>query len=145
MRAIASALIGFFLLSVFFIKGYFFFRSFPKRYEMVELSLFVSPNFINQRIHSPFHPTCSTKLLRDLAPVTQKIAMAKNLLHFGKSDSALSVLPQLPIFESVKMESQTGITLIPHSVPPIPLTLRALNHQPKAQNTIIIDRDIYLY
>src|SRR5579859_1564226 len=120
IRAICSAPIGFFFLSVFFIKVYFFPRSFPKRYEMVELSLLVSTNFVNQRIHSLFYPARGAELLRVLAAVAQKVAMAKDLLRLGKSDSALPVRLQLPILASVKVEPETGITLIPHSMPPIP-------------------------
>jgi len=113
--AICSALIGFFL-SIFFIKGNLFLRCFPEGDEMVELSLLVSPDLKNQRIRSSVHPTCGAKLFRDFAPVTQKIPMTKDLLRISKSDSSFTIFTQLPVFTRVKVESQAGITLIPHSM-----------------------------
>jgi len=85
---------------------------------MIELSLFVSPNFINQRIHKSLYPTRGAELLRILAAETEKIAVGKNFLRLSKSDSAPLVLSKLPIFEGVKVKPKAGITLIPHSAPP---------------------------
>src|SRR5260370_7138527 len=83
---------------------------------MVELSPFISPNLIYQRKHSPLYPTRGAKLLRILTTETQKIAVGKDFLRLGKSDSPLVVLSKYPILTGVEVEPQAGITLIPHSV-----------------------------
>src|SRR5208283_613165 len=117
MRAICSALIGFFFLRVFFIEGYFFLRRFPERYQMVVFSVRIVPNFINQRKESSFHPTRRAKLLRNFAPVTLIIVMTEDLFRVSESDPAFLVFPQFPVLTSVKVEPQAGITLIPHKKP----------------------------
>src|SRR5271166_2866148 len=96
---------------------------------MVVLSLAIQPNFVNQRIQSPFHPTCGTELFRNFAPVTQIITMLEDLFRLGKPDSAARIFLKLSVFASVKMKSQAGITLIPHLT--VSLERGSISKQPK--------------
>jgi hypothetical protein len=67
MRAMASALMGFFFLGMLFINCYFFSPGLPECHHLAGLTVIIVPNFKDQRVEPAFHPARRTILFRYLA------------------------------------------------------------------------------
>src|SRR5260370_31749928 len=68
MRAMASALMGFFFLGILFINCYLFSRGLPECHHLAGLTVIIVPNFKDQRVEPAFHAARRTILFRYLAP-----------------------------------------------------------------------------
>src|SRR5271166_5841500 len=93
--AICSAATLFVRLCVLFIKSPFFAGSFPQRYKVVELALFVIAHLKDQGVKRRPHPSNCPELLRKVNALIQVIGPCEYLLSLLEADPAFGILPQL--------------------------------------------------
>src|SRR5437764_7945216 len=92
LRAIDSADTIRFVLEAFFIQSLFRASRLPQRHEVIVFSIFITSHFKDNRIESAADPANRAILLWNLGALVKVIGMAKYLLGFLKTNSALRIL-----------------------------------------------------
>src|SRR5580698_4904425 len=104
-RAIASADTVLAGLRVFFIQPDLLLRRLPKGDKVQDFSLFVFPDFENDRIKTVTHPTDGQELFWNIGPLIEPIRPGEQLLRLFEPDASARIRPEATALSRVEAKT----------------------------------------